>query len=168
MKNKSQITLITCNIFLIIVLLIFVISNYANRNLKIVYVENDKLFNKFSMTRELKSLGENEFNNKKLKLDSLYIKLQSPKISDSEKKILMQRFVQEKEELNQFNEYFASEQSSKIWARIKSYSSEFSQENKYQLIIGSENKGNVLYAAESIDVTNDLLTYINKKYEGVK
>jgi len=30
------------------------------------------------------------------------------------------------------------------------------------------NNSNVLFADEDIDVTNDLLTYINKKYEGLK
>lgn len=120
------------------------------------------------MTKELKKVGEKEFNNRKLHLDSLYSKLQSPEISSLDKKNLMQLFIQEKEELNQFNDYFGAEQSSKIWARIRSYSSEFSKENDYQIILGSDNKGNVLFADESIDITNDLLTYINKKYEGLK
>nr|WP_281310768.1 OmpH family outer membrane protein [Flavobacterium flavigenum] len=133
-----------------------------------MYVDNIKLFDNFNMTKELKNSGEKEFNLKKTTVDSLYAKLQSPEISPSEKKLLMQQFVQQKEELEQFNQYFAAEQSSKIWARIKSYSSEFSKENKYQLIIGSESKTNVLFADENIDVTNDLLTYINKKYEGLK
>ena len=30
------------------------------------------------------------------------------------------------------------------------------------------NKSNILFADEDIDVANDLLTYINKKYEGLK
>ncbi|MFH6994554.1 OmpH family outer membrane protein [Flavobacterium sp. FlaQc-48] len=168
MKKNTQSILITFNIILLFLSLLVLVLNYTKSNTITVYVDNEKLFNSFVMTKELKGLGEKEFNAKKISLDSLYLKLQSPEITDSEKKILMQRFVQGKEELNQFNEYFASEQSSKIWARIKSYSSEFSKENKYQLIIGSENKGNVLYADEDIDVTNDLLTYINKKYEGIK
>lgn len=120
------------------------------------------------MTKELKRLGEKEFNSKKLYTDSLYNKIQSTEITTSERKILMQQFIQSKEELEQFNQAFASEQSSKIWSRIKSYSSQFSEENKYQLLIGSENNTSVLFAAENIDVTKDLLIYINKKYEGLK
>jgi outer membrane protein len=120
------------------------------------------------MTKELKNSGEKEFNLQKTRVDSLYTKLQTPGISPSEKKMIMQQFIQQKEELEQFNQHFATEQSTKIWARIKSYSSEFSKENKYKLIIGSENKINVLFADENIDVTNELLTYINKKYEGLK
>ncbi|WP_317047379.1 OmpH family outer membrane protein [Flavobacterium hydrophilum] len=165
-KNYKSVLLFS-NILTITILLFFILFNY-NNSPKIVYVDNIKLFDNFNMTKELKNSGEKEFNLKKMAVDSLYTKLQSPEISPSQKKLVMQQFVQQKEELEQFNQYFAAEQSSKIWARIKSYASEFSKENKYQLIIGSENKINVLFADEKIDVTNDLLTYINKKYEGLK
>lgn len=167
MKKNTQKALFLGNALLISLLAICVIYIYS-KNSKIVYVDNDKLFESFNMTKELKNVGEKEFNFKKAMVDSLYTSLQSPTLSSTDKKIVMQQFIQQKEELEQFNQYFASEQSSKIWARIKSYSSEFSKENKYQLIIGSENKINVLYADETIDVTKDLLTYINKKYEGLK
>lgn len=135
---------------------------------KIVYVNNSKLFDDFNMTKEMKRVGEREFNVRKNSLDVLYSKLQSQKKSEGEKKMLIQQFIQGKEELEQFNQSFATEETSKIWSRIQGYTSEFSQENKYQLVIGSQNKQSVLYADENIDVTNELLTYINKKYEGSK
>ena len=165
-KNTIKI-LITCNI-LLLSLLIFFASRFINSDPRIVYVDNTRLFDNFNMTKELKKSGQKEFDLKKAEVDSLYAKLQFPEISSSEKKLVMQQFVQQKEELEQFNQYFAAEESSKIWARIKSYSTEFSKENNYHLIIGSENKTNVLYADENIDVTNHLLAYINKKYEGLK
>ncbi len=120
------------------------------------------------MTIELKKIGEKQFNIQKLHIDSLYSKVQSPLISNDNKKMIMQQLIQAKNELEKFNQDFASEESAKIWIRIKSYSSEFAKENKYSLIIGSENKTNILFADEQIDVTNDLLTYINKKYEGLE
>lgn len=168
MKNNTTTGLTILNSLLIIVLIIFIALKLNPSKSKIIYVNNVKVFEGFNMTKELKKVGEKEFNNRKLHLDSLYSKLQSPEISSLDKKNLMQLFIQEKEELNQFNDYFGAEQSSKIWARIRSYSSEFSKENDYQIILGSDNKGNVLFADESIDITNDLLTYINKKYEGLK
>lgn len=164
-KNTTK-ALLIFNVLLITVIVFFVGLNYMQKS-KTVYVDNVKLFNNFSMTKELKNSGEKEFNFKKLKVDSLYSKLQYPGISLSEKKIIMQQFVQQKQELEQFNQYFAAEQTTKIWARIKSYSSEFSKDKNYQLIIGSDDKQTVLFADEKIDVTDDLLTFLNKKYEGI-
>jgi outer membrane protein len=165
-KNTTK-ALLICNLLLISVIVFFVALNFIQRQPKIVYVDSVTLFNNFSMTKELKNSGEKAFNLKKLKVDSLYSTLQYPGVSISEKKIIMQQFVQQKEELGQFNEYFAAEQTTKIWARIKSYTSEFSKDKNYQLIIGSDNKQTVLFADEKIDVTNDLLTFLNKKYEGI-
>ncbi|PXY42828.1 hypothetical protein DMB65_02085 [Flavobacterium cheongpyeongense] len=156
--------LIIVNILLIGVLTLFFFFQY---NKQIVYIDNVKLFDGFVMTKEMKRAGEKEFNSRKSVLDKLYSDLQSSSISASERKQLMQQFIQGKEELEQFNQVFGSEQSLKIWARIKSYTTEFSRDKNYKLVIGSDNKQTVLFADEKIDVTNELLTYINKRYEGL-
>jgi outer membrane protein len=155
------------NTLLISVLAIFLLFYFFKSNKEIVYVDTVKLFDGFVMTKEMKRVGEKEFNSRKLVLDNLYSNLQSPTISASEKKELMQQFIQGKEELEQFNQTFAAEQTTKIWSRIKSYTAEFSKDKNYQLVVGSDNKQAVLFADEKIDVTNDLLIYLNKKYEGL-
>lgn len=162
-QKTNLIILLVCFISVI-----FFLFKSFNANPKIVYVDNNKLFENFNMTKELKRLGEKEFNAKKSKADFLYKKLQSSDFSISEKEILSKEFIQSKDDLEQFNQIFALEQSSKIWVRIKSYSVEFAKENKYELVIGSDNTTNVLFADENIDVTKQLITYINKKYEGFK
>lgn len=166
LKNTTK-ALLICNILLIALFTFFIVLNYVQRQPKTVYVDNIKLFNDFSMTKELKSSGEKEFNSRKLVLDNLYSNLQDPSLSASQKKELMQQFIHSKEEFEQFNQTFAAEQSAKIWSRIKSYTSEFSKDKNYQLVVGSDNKQMVLFADEKIDVTSDLLTYLNKKYEGI-
>lgn len=139
----------------------FLLFYFFRSDKEVVYVDNVKLFDGFTMTKEMRKTGEKEFNSRKSVLDKLYADLQSGSVSESEKKQLMQQFIQGKEELEQFNQVFGSEQSSKIWARIKSYTAEFSKDKNYKLVIGSDNKQAVLFADEKIDVTNELLTYIN-------
>lgn len=166
-KHKSSLLLII-NSLLVFSLIFYVILTSFTSKTKIVYVDTTELFNGFSMTKELKSKGEKEFISKKTALDNLYSQIQSKSINASQKEILMKQFIQEKEELEQFNQIYASTESSKIWSRINSYSEDFSKENNYDLIIGTENKTTVLYANEKITVTKELLTYINKRYEGLK
>ncbi|WP_317133531.1 OmpH family outer membrane protein [Flavobacterium humi] len=149
-------------------MLCFLVFQYFSHSEKIVYVDNAKLFEGFYMTKEMKKIGEKEFNARKTILDSLYSKLQSGNIADAERKSLMQHFIQGKEELEMFNQNFSAQESSKIWSRIQGYVDDFSKEKNYDLIIGSENKQAVLYASERTDITNELLGYINKKYEGAQ
>jgi outer membrane protein len=167
LKNKLNLLFIL-NVLLVGLLVTYFVFRILEPDKKIVYVDNNKLFEGFTMTKEMKRVGDKEFNTRKIGLDLLYSKLQSQTILEGDKKTIMQQFIHGKEELEQFNQSFATEESSKIWSRIHGYTADFSQENKYQLIIGSQNKQAVLFADENVDVTNELLTYINKKYEGIK
>ena len=42
----------------------------------VVYVDNIQLFDGFNMTKEMKRIGENQFNTQKAKIDSLYVTIQ--------------------------------------------------------------------------------------------
>lgn len=156
------------SVLLINALTVLLLWYFLKPHNTIVYVDYVKVFDGFVMTKELKRTGEKEFNARKAHLDSLYSTLQSQSISESSKQNMMKQFVQEKEQLEQFNQNFAGSESLKIWARIHSYAEEFSKENGYKLIIGSENKTPVLYSDESIDVTQNFIKHINKRYEGLK
>lgn len=165
LKNKWQILTLT-NLVLLIGLISFLLFKFFITSHEIVYVDNVKLFDGFRMTKDMKSIGEKEFSSKKAYLDSLYLELQS-NMNEKEKEFLMKEFVSKREEFDQFNASFAANESEKIWIRINSYSKEFSKVNNYKLVIGSETKRDVIFADEQIDVTNALLVYINKRYEGL-
>lgn len=165
LKNKWQI-LTLINSILLVVLSVVCLINYLNPSKDIIYVDNVKLFDEFQMTKEMKSIGEKEYSSKKNELDTLYSKLQG-NLEQSEKEFLTKQFIEKREAFDQFNQIFALEESDKIWTRINSYTKEFSKENNYKIIIGSENKRDVLFADETVDVTNELLKYINKKYAGL-
>lgn len=166
MQKINQQTVITISIVSLLSLIVFFLILFTQSTQKIAYVDNTKLFENFRMTKEMKRIGEKEFNTRKIGLDSLYSKLQSQTLSEIDKKMLMQQFINGREELERFNQNFTSEESSKIWSRINSYAKEFSKINKYQLVVASGNN-TVLYADEEIDITNELLIFINKKYEGI-
>ena len=165
-KNKTLIFLFV-NILLIIGLAVFFIFSYLKQDCNIAYVNNNTLFEDFRMTREMRKIGEKEFDTKKRILDSLYLELQREDLSKEAKELLTKEFVDQRNEFDQFNNQFALEESHKIWSRINSYSEQFAKENNYKIVLGSNNKQNVIYADESIDVTKELLAYINKKYSGL-
>ena len=166
---KDKFYIIFCINIIVVLLLIFMLFfGVFDSSKKIVYVDSVKLFDSFSMTKEMKRIGEKEFNSRKAIVDTLYSKLQFSTISETQKKELMSQFVQGKEYLEQFNQTFAVNEVPKIWSRINGYAKEYGKENNYNLILSSGNQQSVLFADEKIDITNNLLVYINKKYEGFK
>lgn len=146
----------------------FIVFKSFKKEEKTVYVDNIKLFDEFEMTKEMKRIAEKEFNSKKKIVDSLYTIGQSANLNDKEKAIVVQEFIQKRDELEQFGQHYASEEANKIWSRIQSYCQVYAMEKGYKIVIGSDNKRNVLFADESIDVTNELINFSNKMYEGLK
>lgn len=164
MQKDKKHTLLIFNILIsIIAFLIIILHLFFSKN-EIVYVDNMKLFDGFNMTKEMKKIGEKQFLSQKNQLDSLLLKVQKSNPTDQE--LLMKQYVFGKENLNKATQQYAYIESQKIWKRIESYVQDFSKENNYSLIVGSEKKQDVLYASEDVDVTNELIAYINLKYEG--
>lgn len=164
-KNKKDILLVVSLLFSITSILVALNSMFPSSQ-KIVYVDNMKLFDSFNMTKEMKKIGEQQFNKQKLEMDSLYLKIQ--KSSPENKENLTRQYIGLKQNLEQFNQNFAFEESQKIWQRLHSYIESFSSEKNYKLIIGSDKKQDVLFAHKEVDITNELISYVNSKYEGIK
>jgi outer membrane protein len=163
MPNKIFYSFIT----LLLLLLFFVGYFYVKSSKKtIVYVDNVALFNGFQMTKELKGEGEKILSKKKQTLDSLQLQL-SFKIAETDKGMVINKIIQQQQEVQKFENEYIQNNSEKIWKRISVYSKEFAEKNDYVLIIGSQYKGDVIYGNNTINVTNEMLNFINKKYEGL-
>lgn len=115
------------------------------------------------MTKEIMKTGDEELKRGKNHLDSLYVFLNNA-TNPNEKEIIVKEIANTRDILEQFQKKYSVESSEKIWERINEYSSLYSQKNNYKVILGKQYDGTIIYG--SVDVTDDLLKYINKKYEG--
>lgn len=124
------------------------------------------LFDGFKMTQEMKKQGESLFNSKKQTLDSLYTELQREDLSAAAKELMTQDFIAKREDFDGFTQNYAQQETQKIWSRIQQYTKDYAQEKGCKMIVGSAGSSDVLFADKSLDITSDLLFYINQKYEG--
>lgn len=53
----------------------------------------------------------------------------------------------------------------KVWDRLNPLMEQYGKERGFELLIGANGAGTVLYGSKSRDITDDLLHYINQKYE---
>lgn len=116
------------------------------------------------MTGELNNVGKKQYGNLQVKVDSLYKQFENSTVA--EKNANYQMFIQEKQKLDEFSNYFAAEQSEQIWNRISAYSKDFASEHDYEIILGAQPNKNVVYTDSKLDVTDEFLHYINQRYEG--
>ena len=72
---------------------------------------------------------------------------------------------------NQFAEDLArikQSNSEKIWKQINQYISDFGKEKGYDVILGANGQGSLMFGNENINLTKEISDYINTKYEGNK
>jgi len=133
-----------------------------------VYVDNIKLFNGFNMSKDLSDIHTKKIKRQTKKLDSLYQLFQIDIKSKDEHKIkLSQQKVQKEDEvLSEMKQHFSKVVSQQIWDRLNGYINEFGKRQEYKIVLGTQGGGNIMYANESVDVTDAILKYANAKYEG--
>jgi len=55
-----------------------------------------------------------------------------------------------------------------VFNQVNAFSADFAIENELDLLVTTGNSGNVLYGSDQLDYTDELLAYINAKYEGTE
>ena len=163
-------TLISINIILALALGVLTFSFFTSTK-KIVYINTTDVFNAFKMTKELDKEVKVLEENRKSKMDSLtgeMKRIQAGVIKVTENEFLLAR----KNYLEKQNLYTGEvtrvRQGSmeKIWKQINQYVTDFGKEKNLDIILGANGGGSLMYAKEKIDITNDIITYINEKYSG--
>jgi outer membrane protein len=134
------------------------------------------VFNNFKYKQELEKELTEIKNQRKFKLDSLeaQLKLLSNKIKfDSKNSNLMAQFQTEKELYLKQKYIFEEEEQgmvtaydNKIISQLNSYVKEFGKKNNYSIILGATDNGNVMYADTSLNISKEIIEFINNKYNG--
>jgi outer membrane protein len=74
---------------------------------------------------------------------------------------LKQKYIFEEEESAMVTSY-----DNKIISQLNSYVKEFGKKNNYTMILGATNDGNVMYADTSLNISKEIIEFINNKYNG--
>lgn len=104
-----------------------------------------------------------------LELRMLYKQLQEEKQKESAILFEAKResYLKQKNEFDQDNEQTKTTYNNQILNQINQYMKEYGKDRGYDIIFGAEGSGSVMYAKESIEITDEAVSYINKKYKGL-
>jgi len=151
--------LIGVNLSLVVGLGIYCIMN--NTRQKSAYVLNQRLFDGFTGKKELEAKITSLRADNKHKIDSLALlmeqKKNEPALIQYYSGIISGYELTEKQVSDQY--------TSDIWKRLNQYIADFGKEKNYDFIFGTSGYGNLMYASDVHDVTDDVIEYVNKRYE---
>lgn len=139
------------------------------------FVQVSKLYNEFEMTKELTKKIESNTLVKSQILDSLKfnIKQIELKLNAKQTEELLGEYELKKREFIYKDKVFKEESqrlmqqyNAQSLQQINTYVEEYGKANGYDYIYGASGNGSLMYANDSKDLTDQVLIYVNKKYQG--
>ena|ERR1035437_6691899 len=143
---------------------------------KIIYVDTGKLVSEFILAKELNKKIDEIVKARKSITDSLYrelkkltfdVKLEKAKDLEKVKRLaaLEDEFNYKQQEFDKSNKETSTEYLNKIWSQLNQYVTEYGKKKGCVYILGANGQGNIMFAEENKNVTDDLIQYINERYE---
>ena len=153
-----------------------ILSLMNNRN-KVVYVEMGKIYEGFSLSKELNTELQNVLGTRKQLTDSLLqdltkqadeLKLQTKKTMVDVERVakVEQVYLYKKEMMEKDNQAISANYNDKIWNQINQYIADYGKEKGLTLVLGANGQGNIMYGDETKNVTEEVIAYLNSRYNG--
>lgn len=135
----------------------FLISqNYAKQ----AYVINQQLFDGFKGKQQLESKLKALRQSHKSILDSLALVIRTDNNIS-----LVTHYNRLEEEYTSQEEQMSATYTAEIWKQINQYISSYGKDNGFDFIYGAAGEGTLMYASEANNITEEVILYINQKYE---
>ena len=156
---------------------------HASLKSRSAYIDIKKVFDGFQMKKELEEKFKVTQKNREKVLDSLSfdLKLLSKRLNELAaakqeiSKDLAYSFEYKREEFLKMKNRFEEDNTAlsqkldgQILERLTQYVIEYGKENKYDFIYGTDGSGNLMYAKDMYNVSEEMISYINNKYKGVE
>lgn len=131
-----------------------------------VFIENTRVFEEFEMKKDYDLKIEKELQVEKNQVDSLASILSQSSDKDSLTIYAIRReYYVAEQAFNQKFEELSVQYTNEVNTRLNGYIKLFSEEKGYDFIFGASGQGNIMFVKDELNVTEDLINYINKKYD---
>ena len=138
----------------------------SNNSQKIGFMENIKVFEEFTMKKDYDLKIEEDISKEVQVLDSIQLLVNKMRIQGNQENLkqLKQEYFQKQEQYNQLFKNLSTKYTTEVNDRLNGYIKDFSNKKGYDIILGSGGEGNVMFTKEKINITDELIIYINEKY----
>ena len=156
-------------LILAISILFSVLSSCGEKpeNTKIAFMNNVRVFEEFSMKKDYDKKMESDLINEASQLDSIEKNINSiGSTSDTLELFQLRRnYYVLQQQYEQKYEALATQYTKEVNDRLNESIKSYAEKMGYEIILGSGGQGNVMYVKEPLDITDELIKYINTDYE---
>jgi len=138
---------------------------------EIVYINTSQVFDEFDLKKELSKKFESLVLSQGKVLDSIEVRYTSlvnnsnQSIRTEELNRLKREYLEAKRRFDEQKDKTSQEYDKQIWTQLNQYIKNFGEKkSKYRMILGTSGEGNLMYAEEYTDITNEIIHYVNDEY----
>lgn len=148
----------------------------------IAYVNNQRILAGYDGLKQSKAMYDKKMENWQANLDTLSKEFKAEiasyqteaKKMTSKEKSLKEELLRKKEQdlvnyksaLEQKAREEEAEMTSGVINQVNSFITQYGKDKGYDYILGVTDNGNILFAKEGDDITEEVLAYLNDKYKG--
>ena len=149
---------------------------------QIAYIDNNKLLNNYKGMLDARKAFEQKATTWQANVDTLTSEVQkaimdyekeSTKMSKKEKSLSQQLIKTKQQQLQNYQQAIQqqyqqedAQMTEQVLAKVNTFLTEYGKKNSYQVIFGANQSGNIIYAVDAMDITDQVLEELNKNYSG--
>jgi outer membrane protein len=134
------------------------------------FIETAKVFSEYTMTKEYQKKMDEVKTARQHILDSLKFKVRDLSLVKTTKaeqlEIAKKEFLYKQEEFRRENEALEQKYNQEVWAQLNQYVKDYGKEKNCEFIFGAVGDGGLMYAEEGLNITDELIEFVNNKYQG--
>ena len=178
MMNRINIALGIVNILIISLL----IAWYLNSRDRMVYVDSNKLVNGYKGMQDAKKMYQQKATQWKANVDTLTSELQAAimkyekevgAMTAKEKSLTQELLRSKQKQLGEFQQAMNTkaqqedgQMTTQVITQINAYLKKYGKKKGYRIIFAATDYGNIAYAEDDMDITEEVLEGLNSEYQG--
>jgi len=134
----------------------------------VAFVDTSFIYNNFKMKQELEVKFKEVKEIQQKQLDSLYdfIDKNKPDQNSENFKQLSNQYLLMKQKFFEEQDRLKSAYDNQIWTQINAFVKEYGDEQKLDILFGANGQGSIMHGKNDRNISETVLDYANKKYNG--
>src|SRR5579863_8162805 len=141
------------------------------------YIVLKKVFDEFEMSKQYKQKLEAVTIARKNIMDSLELNLNAesralqadkskPKDKISQFEFDRQYYLEKRKQFKEDNDALTQQYDAEVIKQMNQYVKDYGEKMGYDLILGAEGNGALMYGSEQLNITDQVIKYVNERYKG--
>lgn len=135
---------------------------------KVAYIQTAKVFAEFQMTQELDAKLDNTRQARQTIIENLNLRMQamqSRRAPLDSLDAIRRELSHRQDQFSEDNAFQSEQYTDQIWTQLNQYLQDYCETEGVTYLFGANGTGNLMGADQSYDLTDEVIAFVNQKYQ---